>query len=82
MRLQKQLKKKILEPDTKVIQNGSSSKKITQRKLSTTENIKTSSKKEQQIKKDILEAEKTQKEAELMKAKENISHMIIRKGCL
>ena len=68
-------KEKILESDTKGFRMGPAAKKLLKEKSLTTENIKTSSKKGVVTKKDILEAEKTQKEAEPIKVKENISHM-------
>ena len=68
-------KEKILESDTKGFRMGPAAKKLLKEKSLTTENIKTSSKKGVVTKKDILEAEKTQKEAELTTVKENISHM-------
>ena len=68
-------KEKILESDTKGFRMGPAAKKLLKEKSLTTENIKTSSKKGVVTKKDILEAEKTQKEAESTKVKENISHM-------
>ena len=68
-------KEKILESDTKGFRMGPAAKKLLKEKSLNTENIKTSSKKGVVTKKDILEAEKTQKEAEPKKVKENISHM-------
>ena len=68
-------KEKILEQDAKGFRMGPAAKKLLKEKSLTTENIKTSSKKGVVTKKDILEAEKTQKEAEPTKVKENISHM-------
>ena len=68
-------KEKILESDTQGFRMGPAAKKLLKEKSLTTENIKTSSKKGVVTKKDILEAEKTQKEAEPTKVKENISHM-------
>ena len=68
-------KEKIVESDTKGFRMGPAAKKLLKEKSLTTENIKTSSKKGVVTKKDILEAEKTQKEAESTKVKENISNM-------
>ena len=68
-------KEKIVESDTKGFRMGPAAKKLLKEKSLTTENIKTSSKKGVVTKKDILEAEKTQKEAESTKVRENISNM-------
>ena len=68
-------KEKIVESSTKGFRMGPAAKKLLKEKSLTTENIKTSSKKGVVTKKDILEAEKTQKVAESIKVKENISHM-------
>ena len=67
-------KEKIVESDTKGFRMGPAAKKLLKEKSLTTENIKTSSKKGVVTKKDILDAEKTQKEAESTKVKENISN--------
>ena len=68
-------KEKILESDTQGFRMGPAAKKLLKEKSLTTENIKTSSKKGVVTKKDILEAEKTQKEAEPTTVKENISNI-------
>ena len=68
-------KEKILESDTKGFRMGPAAKKLLKEKSLTTENIKTSSKKGVVTKKDILEAEKTQKEPEPTTVKENNSNM-------
>ena len=68
-------KEKILESDTKGFRMGPAAKKLLKEKSLTTENIKTSSKKGVVTKKDILEAEKTQKETEPTTVKENISNI-------
>ena len=68
-------KEKILESDTKGFRMGPAAKKLLKEKSLTTENIKTSSKKGVVTKKDILEAEKTQKVTESTKVKENITNM-------
>ena len=68
-------KEKIVESDTKGFRMGPAAKKLLKEKSLTTENIKTSSKKGVVTKKDILEAEKTQKEPEPTTVKENNSNM-------
>jgi len=68
-------KEKIVESDTKGFRMGPAAKKLLKEKSLTTENIKTTSKKGVVTKKDILEAEKTQKVAESTTVKENISDM-------
>ena len=68
-------KEKILESDTKGFRMGPAAKKLLKEKSLTTENIKTSSKKGVVTKKDILEAEKTQKVTESTTVKENITNM-------
>ena len=68
-------KEKIVESDTKGFRMGPAAKKLLKEKSLTTENIKTTSKKGVVTKKDILEAEKTQKVAEPKTKKENISEM-------
>ena len=66
---------KIVESDTKGFRMGPAAKKLLKEKSLTTENIKTSSKKGVVTKKDILEAEKTQKVTESTTVKENITNM-------
>ena len=68
-------KEKIVESDTKGFRMGPAAKKLLKEKSLTTENIKTSSKKGVVTKKDILEAEKTQKVTESTTVKENITNM-------
>ena len=68
-------KEKILESDNQGFRMGPAAKKLLKEKSLTTENIKTSSKKGVVTKKDILEAEKTQKETEPTTVKENISNI-------
>ena len=68
-------KEKILESDTKGFRMGPAAKKLLKEKSLTTENIKTSSKKGVVTKKDILEAEKTQKVTESTTVKENLTNM-------
>ena len=68
-------KEKILKSDTKGFRMGPAAKKLLKEKSLTTENIKTSSKKGVVTKKDILEAEKTQKVTESTTVKENITNM-------
>ena len=68
-------KEKILESDTKGFRMGPAAKKLLKEKSLTTENIKTSSKKGVVTKKDILEAEKTQKVTESTTVKENNTDM-------
>ena len=64
---------KIVESDTKGFRMGPAAKKLLKEKSLTTENIKTSSKKGVVTKKDILEAEKTQKVTESTTVKETIT---------
>jgi len=64
---------KIVESDTKGFRMGPAAKKLLKEKSLNTENIKTSSKKGVVTKKDILEAEKTQKVTESTTVKETIT---------
>ena len=68
-------KEKFVESDTKGFRMGPAAKKLLKEKSLTTENIKTSSKKGVVTKKDILEAEKTQKVTESTAVKETITDM-------
>ena len=68
-------KEKIAQIGSKGFRMGPAAKKLLKEKSLPTENIKTSSKKGVVTKKDILEAEKTQKETEPMKVKETITEM-------
>ena len=66
---------KNVELDTKGFRMGPAAKKLLKEKSLSAENIKTSSKKGVVTKKDILEAEKTQKVTEPSKVKESITEI-------